>query len=79
MIFHTEFRWLCRESFSFKAQELLPAIIKFLQDTGGSSPQFRDYGCLLDLNFITDITATKLCEYGAALLKQVHHQINRHH
>ena len=66
MIFHIEFRRLCREKFLFKPQEILPAIIKCLQDTGGSLPQFRDYGCLLDINFLTDIAATKLCEYGVA-------------
>jgi hypothetical protein len=47
-------------------QEIIPTIVKFLQGTGDSPPQFRDYGCLLDLNFLTEITATKFFEYGAA-------------
>jgi hypothetical protein len=58
VIFHIEVLQLSRGKFSFRPQELHPVILEFLQDRGDLPPQFKDYESLLDINFLTDITAT---------------------
>jgi len=56
LIFHTGVRWLSRGKILFTFQELLPAIMEFLQDRGDLPPQLKDSQSLLDLAFLTDLT-----------------------
>jgi hypothetical protein len=66
LILHTEVRWLSGGKFLFRFQELLPEIVKFLQDRGELPPQLKDSRWLLDLAFLTDLTA-KLNELNTEL------------
>jgi hypothetical protein len=50
----------------FTFQELLPVIVEFLQDRGNLPPHLKDSEFLLDIAFLTDLTA-KLNELNTEL------------
>jgi hypothetical protein len=66
VILHTDIHWLSRGKDLFRFQELLPAIVEFLQDRGDLPPQLKDSQWLLDLAFLIDLTA-KLSELNTEL------------
>jgi hypothetical protein len=66
LILHTEVRWLSRGQVLFRFQELLPAIVEFLQDRGDLPPQLKDSRWLLYLAFLVHLTA-KLNELNTEL------------
>ena len=57
LILHADVRWLSRGKVLQRFLDLLPEIIIFLKSRGEEYDQLSDDACLLDLGFLTDLTA----------------------
>ncbi|KAL1492435.1 hypothetical protein ABEB36_010687 [Hypothenemus hampei] len=66
LLLHTDVRWLSRAKFLKRFLDLLPEIKEFMATTNKSYPQLEDNKWVLDLAFLSDITA-KLNELNLQL------------